>query len=183
MTEQDQAGNAEKKQLADVIAKIDQWGRDRNIIGGATSAAQFLKLTEEFGEIVEAEDADSAKDGIGDTVVVATMIAGIEGLTLEPQTSSGGYRFDELVHRGAILFGRLAAAIARKNTEEIKTSLERLMILMEDWASYEKVTLSACAEHAYNEIKDRKGVMLEGVLIKSSDPKYKDALTRLGRTE
>lgn len=96
---------------------IDQWGRDRNIIGGATSKDQLPKLMSEIGELADKgiakRDLAEIKDGIGDAIVVLAMIAGIEGLTVEE-----------------------------------------------------------CIEHAYNEIKDRKGILFNGVFVKESDPQY-----------
>ena len=43
------------------------------------------------------------------------------------------------------------------------------------------LTLEYCVEQAYNDIKDRKGVLYEGVFIKESNPAYKEALEKLGK--
>ena len=40
-------------------------------------------------------------------------------------------------------------------------------------------TLEECVKIAYNDIKDRKGVMFNGVFIKESDPAYQDALDNI----
>jgi len=58
--------------------KIRQWANDRNIIAGGTPQAQMLKLTEEVGELAAAVARGKifdAADGIGDAVVVLTILA------------------------------------------------------------------------------------------------------------
>ncbi len=92
---------------------IRQWANDRNIIEGATPQAQFVKLMEEVGElasgIAKSRHGD-IYDGIGDAVVVLTILASQYGMTIE-----------------------------------------------------------YCIELAWQEIKDRKGCMVNGTFIKESD--------------
>lgn len=107
------------------LEKIDQWGRDRNIIGDGTSPQQLSKLLEELGEMsggIARKDPAKIKDGIGDVVVVLAMIAGIEG-----------------------------------------------------------TTITECIDAAYEEIKDRQGVLLDGVFIKSTDERYAEMLAEANR--
>jgi|SRR5690625_92503 len=72
-----------------LIQTIEQWGEDRNIIGPdakATLETQFLKLEEEVSEIHEAiakKDDIGIVDGIGDAVVVLTLLARLAGTDLE----------------------------------------------------------------------------------------------------
>lgn len=72
--------------MEQLIDKIVQWGKDRNIIGGATMADQLDKLQEEVDEIkagVEKGDGPEIVDGIGDTTVVLIMLASILGVRFE----------------------------------------------------------------------------------------------------
>lgn len=109
------------------LDKITQWGRDRNIIGGATSKDQLPKLMSEIGELADKgiakRDLGEIKDGIGDAIVVLAMIAGIEG-----------------------------------------------------------ISVAECIEHAFEEIKDRKGVLFDGVFVKESDPQYAACMAALGKS-
>lgn len=92
---------------------IRRWANDRNIIDGATPQAQFVKLIEEVGELAEgiAKGRHAAVyDGIGDAVVVLTILAAQYGVEIEH-----------------------------------------------------------CIELAWNEIKDRKGKMVNGTFVKESD--------------
>jgi NTP pyrophosphatase (non-canonical NTP hydrolase) len=92
---------------------IRNWANDRNIIEGATTHAQFVKLMEEAGELasgIAKSKIEMVKDGIGDTIVVLTILAAQHGLSVEE-----------------------------------------------------------CVEQAWNEIKDRKGRMINGVFVKEAD--------------
>jgi NTP pyrophosphatase (non-canonical NTP hydrolase) len=94
-------------------ADIRQWAHDRNIIEGATAHAQVTKLLEELGELaggIAKKKLDKVADGIGDAVVVLTILASQHGLLIED-----------------------------------------------------------CIEAAWQEIKDRKGRMVDGVFVKEAD--------------
>ena len=92
---------------------IRQWAADRNLIEGSSPEKQMLKLSEEIGELAAglARGNDLAViDGIGDAVVVLTILAAQKGFVIE-----------------------------------------------------------ACIDAAWQEIKDRRGRMVDGVFIKEVD--------------
>lgn len=96
-----------------IFQLVRDWANARNIILGATPQAQFVKLIEEVGELATGmakNRTELIKDGIGDAVVVLTILAAQYGYSLEE-----------------------------------------------------------CVEAAYNEIKDRKGKMVNGVFVKEAD--------------
>jgi NTP pyrophosphatase (non-canonical NTP hydrolase) len=89
---------------------IRKWADDRNLIEGATPAAQYQKLCEEVGELGRGlieDNQDLTLDAIGDVTVVLTILASQLGLTIEQ-----------------------------------------------------------CIDAAYEEIKDRKGKMVNGIFVK-----------------
>ena len=95
------------------IDNIREWAKERNLIEGSDPKSQMCKLMEEVGELSKAinkSDFPEISDGIGDCVVVLTILAAQYG------------------------------------------------ILFED-----------CVDCAYNEIKDRKGRMVNNVFVKESD--------------
>jgi len=68
----------------EVINKIVQWHKDRNLIDGSTDRAQFMKLLEEVKELSVSIETDiSPVDDIGDIIVVLINIAERNGLSLE----------------------------------------------------------------------------------------------------
>ena len=65
---------------------IAEWADQRNIILGASPEKQFVKLMEEIGELAEGiakGRPEPIKDGIGDAVVVLTILAAQHGVTIE----------------------------------------------------------------------------------------------------
>lgn len=76
----------EVKPLGELVALIQDWAWDRNLIDGSTLNAQMLKLMEEVGELaggVCKDKADVIKDSIGDVFVVLTIIAAKMGWSIE----------------------------------------------------------------------------------------------------
>lgn len=66
--------------------RIRQWARDRNLIEGSTTQAQFVKLVEEVGELAAAiarNQDDEFSDAIGDCFVVLTILAAQRGFEVE----------------------------------------------------------------------------------------------------
>jgi len=94
-----------------------KWAEDRKITVNGNSTTQTLKLMSEMGELADAiikHDHEEIKDGIGDCLVVLSIIAKLEGLSLEE-----------------------------------------------------------CWEAAWNDIKDRKGILLKnGTFVKTTDSNY-----------
>lgn len=92
----------------ELIEKIGQWHKDRNLIEGATDKDQVCKLIQEVGELSDNVcKGNDVADDIGDCIVVLINIA-------------------------------------------IRNNL----------------TIDRCLEVAYEDIKDRKGKMVDGIFIK-----------------
>ncbi len=92
---------------------IRRWAAARNLIQGSTPEKHFTKLIEEIGELATGlakKRNDLVMDGIGDAVVVLTILAAQRGVNIE-----------------------------------------------------------ACIDMAWDEIKDRKGRMVDGVFVKEDD--------------
>jgi NTP pyrophosphatase (non-canonical NTP hydrolase) len=105
--------NHVEEQYMNRFADIREWAKARNLIAGATHKDQLTKLMEEVGELaagIARKDQDKIIDGIGDAIVVLTILAAQSGIRVE-----------------------------------------------------------SCIEAAWQEIKDRKGRMIDGVFVKESD--------------
>ncbi len=97
--------------LPEIIDKVTTWHYDRNLIDGATDESQFVKLTEELGELAgNIARKRPLIDDIGDMMVVLINISERNGLSIEH-----------------------------------------------------------CLAHAYEDIKDRKGRMINGMFVKEQD--------------
>jgi len=101
----------EEENMEELVNKIAQWHRDRNLIDGSTDKDQYMKLIQEAGELSDniCKGRDISDD-IGDMMVVLINIA------------------------------------TRNN-----------------------LSITECLDAAYNDIKDRKGRMVDGVFVKEAD--------------
>lgn len=97
--------------MEELVNKIAQWHRDRNLIEGSTDKDQYMKLIQEAGELSDniCKGRD-IRDDIGDMIVVLINIA------------------------------------------------ER-----------NDISITECLDAAYNDIKNRKGRMIDGVFVKETD--------------
>ncbi len=158
----------QKFTLAEVAPLIRQWAYDRNIIEGLNPAGQFLKLIEEWREAFTADSHEKFKDGIGDSYVVLTIIAEMKGIHIE-QVAFDSIDFDDV---GINYLGDLAGNLARDR--DITLSLGHCVSCLHTMAEGshllgDKFDLSEAVSYAYNEIKDRKGLVVGGVFVKEQD--------------
>lgn len=99
--------------VASTFSLIRGWADARNLIKGATAAAQLEKFFEETGELARAlceDDSDKLKDAIGDCVVVLTILAAQTGLTIEDCIDSA---YNEIKDRtGRMIDGKFVKDVA-----------------------------------------------------------------------
>ena len=75
----------------DDFVKIRGWAHQRNLVSGSTTDKQFTKLIEEIGELAAGlarQDQVKVMDGIGDTVVVLTILGWSPRQSLPPPWES-----------------------------------------------------------------------------------------------
>ena len=179
--------------LDELITKIQEWADARNLIRGSDPISQFAKLISEAGEtanaIIEGNNPEVI-DGIGDMfvviVIISTMvgsdIAAIAASSVNGVYPSPAYRQRECLRLVAYL-GKMGDYILKKNIEMFESCVQSALRCMRTMALASNMRLSQCAAAAYNEIKDRKGVMFNGAFIKSTDANYASALAALGMAD
>ena len=154
-----------------LIAKIAQWAKDRNLILGSTPQKQFIKLVEEFGELcagIARGDKEKIKDSIGDCGVVLIILneqCQIEKdliFAREFQIESPENQIKYIMH----YLNGLSWLIDGGNG---KLVLYELITELNGYAHYYGFTMLECLEYAYEQIKDRKVKMREGIWIKEED--------------
>lgn len=164
--------------MQDLIAKIEQWAEDRNIIKGSKPIDQAMKLFSEFGELADnVGKGRDCRDDIGDIFVVLTIMAKQLGLSIisiglhKPRCSLVK---KECVAHLALDLSYFCQKIITNNQKNIEYSIEDclgLLILISDISGY---TLEECVQIAYNDIKDRVGILWNGVFVKNTDENYNE---------
>lgn len=71
--------------------------------------------------------------------------------------------------------GELADNVNKQN--DIRDDIGDVMVTLIILAAQHDLDVSECLAVAYDDIKDRKGVMLDGVFIKDTDPCYEGAMS------
>lgn len=177
------------QRLDSLQMKTLSWADDRNLIKGSTPKAQMVKLIEEFGELcsgVSKNNIELIKDSIGDVTVVLTILCEQQNVDIEfsrvsklisEQMFTDSFKgFNP--YKGEVksnllkiiaLFGALSDDI--ESETNAVTSLDILYVLscLEAIAKSYKLTLIDCFAYAYDQIKDRKGRMVDGVFVKEAD--------------
>lgn len=164
-------------ELNELTLSIKDWAVARNLIGGSTPQKQMLKLMEEFGELaagIAKNKPEKIKDSIGDCAVVLVIMA--HQLGFEPDFSMMTKK-DEVVsyfNSVGVAFARLgividAVIIFGKDKKNLINSHKHACEALLNIASELNVNFVECVDLAYNEIKDRKGRMIDGVFVKEED--------------
>lgn len=171
------------EKLRELESKVIDWATDRNFFGegGATLFAQYLKLREEFGELSgNFAKGKCMKDDIGDVAVVVIIMN---------KLTNNSFRYSDLNSRGYKEWC-VNTSIENKylgidnvissfiNYELIPNYELRetpffygLFFELKGFAEQAGYNFTECLEHSYNEIKDRKGRIINNVFVKESDLK------------
>ena len=166
--------------MQELIKKIEQWAEDRNIINGSKPIDQAMKLFSEFGELADnVGKGRDCRDDIGDIFVVLTIMCKqlkISTIDVIKEDDTNNSSLKESV-TWIGYFASSWVSDGMYNTNELWFIFSNLIHI----AQLNDTTLQECVQIAYNDIKDRKGVMFNGTLIKDTDPAYNEALQKLGK--
>lgn len=136
------------------VSNVQQWSTERGIYEHSTATAQLLKAFSEAGELADAvikNDIDALKDAIGDVAVCLVNFCQMSNRKLtDPfvarQTAEPDPLFSVVILTRSLAFGNTSFAI-----------LDLKYI-----ADIFKLDFLECCTLAWDEIKDRKGRMVEG---------------------
>lgn len=192
--------------IKELLALVAQWGVERNFPQGATKQGQVCKLAEEWGKEacanILASDREKFKDDVGDQIVVLAMLGLTSGmpvdkvvetlsLALREDTGSGlagnfWYAQDKsvlpFVHVYQMSMG-ITVELGSLSEAVLKgwdTSVVMLHYAakLQAFCDYVGINTFESLQVAYNEIKDRKGQMIDGAYVKESDLPPADLQTK-----
>ena len=179
----------------ELLNKVEQWAKDRNL-DTVEARTQYTKLTEEQGELglaidINNIDGDSGvKDSLGDYQVTLIIYCLIRGIDLKGKIEKQGDfwavnddleqfekehdvelfkvkdEFIYLTYQSSQMIGKYNR---NKGVIEEHKHAIRIMEHLYQIAKKYNTTLEETLEMAYNEIKDRKGKMIDGVFVKEAD--------------
>lgn len=166
--------------LTQLIKNIENWAEARNLIDGSTPEKQFIKLMEEFGELcsgVSKNKIDVVKDSIGDCFVVMVILArqfnqndlldDMGYIYKHPNFKGDGKLERSLIDTADAFISFFFACKSKGNNP--KMSFGFCILGLKEAADYFELDFDECVKAAWNEIKDRKGRMIDGVFVKEGD--------------
>ena len=161
--------------MKELILKVEQWAQDRNLINGCKPIDQAMKLFSEAGELADniGKDRD-IKDDVGDVLVVLIIISkqlnnSMDNLIFHKYQWADDHP-KKLALELMLSLGEFAkwASLDFYHVGIVK----RIINILNGIAIANNTALDECLAVAYNDIKTRKGIMHNGVFIKSTDLAY-----------
>lgn len=162
--------------LTQLIKNIENWAEARNLIEGSTPKKQFIKLMEEFGELcsgVSKNKIDVVKDSIGDCFVVMVILNKQTNSNFDfnplPYLASKG--IDVWIEKCVAKFASISEKInyTGKANRHLEYDFAYALYCLIKISNEYGLTLESCVQAAWDEIKDRKGRMIDGVFVKEGD--------------
>lgn len=155
----------------DFKQNVIQWATDRNFFAkdGATVAGQIKKGISECGELADnlAKGRD-IKDDLGDNCVVAVVVATMLDPQYDLELKYNRVLDVDETHSDAIL-SSLTLEWAELLGEMWLHNCADILYFCAKMADAHDIDIEDCFDKAWDDIKDRKGKMLNGVFIKESD--------------
>lgn len=174
-----------KYTFAQCNALVTKWHEDRNTIKGSTLVHQYAKLSEElmyeFFTGYYNDDYGLMEDSIGDALVVMNCM--IRQLGYNPDDVIGIEVAPDFLnlHSLPIKFGELGYAVCRNKLEAIKSAITELYRAIANVAYWLAIDVLEAYNTAYDEIKDRKGTVINNIFVKEQDlEKVQDNSTERG---
>ena len=168
------------KTIQELVPLIQEWAKEREIYEQLTPFDELLKTHEEVGELIKAcydNEKPSIQDAIGDVMVTlinycylkeVDFIPIIRKSLKRPNTTRVSLWFIALQVNSTL--NSLIFDEARNNVfdtlEYVSFTICRILRPLNSLALLEDTTLEECLNIAYNEIKDRKGKIINRKFIK-----------------
>ena len=168
--------------ILELVPLIQEWAKEREIYKKITRFNQLIKTHEEVGELIKAcydNDKTAIQDAIGDVMVTLINYCYKERIDVLEQINNvlnfeekRGYikvqlalniqdSLNRLMHANFRLLG-----IGGETPFLYFYEITSIIGYLDDIAFLENTTLEECLNIAYNEIKNRKGIIINGKFIK-----------------
>lgn len=166
--------------MRELIAKVEQWGRDRELDKKGTVEGQQVKTAEEMAELIigiSKDNIEVIKDSVGDVIV--TLIIGnmldeqYDFYKLCEEAKSDYERlisgFNDLEKIQVIECINMHSISLVRNGYSNDICLKNAIYSLMRISSIYKLEIKDCLAAAYGEIAGRKGRMIDGTFVKEED--------------
>ena len=167
------------KTIQELVPLIQEWAKEREIYKQLTPFDELLKTHEEVGELIKAcydNDKPAIQDAIGDIMVTLINYCNLIGedfvnlyKTSLNQTKHVTTKTISAVNANSYVAKMITDEIVSFYKNEITYTFYNILDVLNEMrlvTELEGTTLEACLNLAYNEIKDRKGKIINGKFVK-----------------
>lgn len=158
---------------------VELWAAERGIYDHSSTEAQLMKALSEMGELADAiikGDDEALKDAVGDVAVCIVNAAHMESVRLDevPALIASVENDEECaaVSTPQYVVGLIAEGVGNYLSGGCDTDNAFIIPVaaLAGLCAHKGLDFMACCEHAWNEIKDRKGRMVAGgAFVKDED--------------
>ena len=166
------------KTIQELVPLIHQWAKERGIFDNLTPFDQLLKTHEEVGELIKAcydDDPLAIQDAIGDVMVTLINYCYFKKIDFVKVYEQIQYDDSEVINLYcALTVNDIIALFLRdiiySSYKPLKVTILRtvshILRNLQNITINHNTTLEECLNIAYNEIKDRKGKIINRKFIK-----------------
>lgn len=150
--------------------KVGEWAKDRNLIEGSNPEKQFFKTLSELLELINAVDKDQEVDGYGDAWV--TLVVGMHQFGFDYKETVSLAEKPPIQNLNTLkVMCALGEAISscKIGMQAKKEAYCDAINMLKVFSEASGIAFKDCLEKAWDEIKDRKGKMINGMFVKESD--------------
>lgn len=181
--------NTQNLTIQELVPLIHQWAKERKIYEQLTPFDELLKTHEEVGELIKAcydNDKSAIQDAIGDVMVTLINYCYFvfKNKDFAIEIINARYMFDSFEGSSTINYlGYITKTLIvlfneefllqenSNHTRNVFFRLSHISQLIEKIAQDNNTTLEECLNIAYNEIKNRKGRIINGKFVKDEKQK------------
>jgi len=157
--------------MQQLIQQVQAWANERGLNKPEQAKTQFLKVLSEYGETCDAiikreknGDTDII-DGFGDIIVTLIVLCNMKGCLYNESSSEivcDKSEFADLIYS----LSNVCHYVGEADEEQFSIGMAFLTANLYGYIQAFGFTPEQCLEAAYSEIKDRKGVTVNGTFIK-----------------
>lgn len=172
-------GGVEVQMIKDLDEKIISWARWRDLHKKGTVDGQAIKTAEEVAELIiglSKDDKDKIIDSVGDvyvTLVVGNLIQGkadfekaFKIAEVDSKNIVGHYGAPDKAEQ---IINLMTATKEILRLGYIANAISLMLLNIMIVAGKKQLNFKNCVESAYQEIKGRKGRIIDGTFVKESD--------------
>ena len=164
--------------IQELVPLIHQWAKERGIFDKSTPFDQLLKTHEEVGELIKAcydDDRPAIQDAIGDVMVTLINYCYFKKIDFVKVYEQIQYDDSEAINIYCALtvndiIAFFLRVIANSSYKPLKVTIFinviNILRNLQNITINNNTTLEECLNIAYNEIKNRKGKIINGKFVK-----------------